>query len=120
MRRLGVHRLGRELTAALARLGLPPLTWYQSTRHTFASQWVIDGGDMRELQQIMGHSSVAVTERYAHLRPGHFSEKTTQRIGVTLGKATAQVIPFASTARAARGQNVGNVPCETEAGTSLT
>lgn len=34
-------------------------------RHTFASQWVERGGNLAVLQLILGHSSIAVTERYA-------------------------------------------------------
>jgi integrase len=53
----------------LPRLGLPDgLTWYQATRHTFASQWVKGGGTLERLQEVMGHSSIVVTQRYAHLR----------------------------------------------------
>jgi hypothetical protein len=33
-------RLRAALRAAQDALGVPHLTWYQSTRHTFASHWV--------------------------------------------------------------------------------
>ena len=35
--------LRAALHAAQKKLSLPDLTWYQSTRHTFASHWVMDG-----------------------------------------------------------------------------
>ncbi|MES1207230.1 MAG: site-specific integrase [Pseudomonadota bacterium] len=54
---------------ALARAGLPPMRFYEATRHTFASQWVLSGQPIEKLSKIMGHSSVLVTERYAHLKP---------------------------------------------------
>lgn len=38
-------------------------------RHTFASHFVMNGGNIRTLQQILGHSSLNVTMRYAHLSP---------------------------------------------------
>jgi site-specific recombinase XerD len=50
------------------RCRLPALTWYQATRHTFASQFVLAGGSIEKLSKLMGHSSVTTTERYAHLR----------------------------------------------------
>jgi integrase len=38
------HTLHKALRKALKDSGLPALTWYQSTRHTFASQFVLPGG----------------------------------------------------------------------------
>jgi site-specific recombinase XerD len=52
---------------ALKKRGLKPMTFYQAGRHTFASQWVLSGNSIYRLKEIMGHSSVQVTERYAHL-----------------------------------------------------
>ena len=46
----------------------PRLNWYRCTRHTFASHWVMDGRPIEKLKEILGHSTVQVTERYAHLK----------------------------------------------------
>lgn len=64
----------RELGEVLVALKLarPGLDWYACTRHTFASHWVIGGGTLEELQVILGHSSMAITQRYSHLRPDLF------------------------------------------------
>lgn len=43
-------------------------------RHTFASHFVMGGGDIVTLQRILGHSSIVMTMRYAHLCPNHLSE----------------------------------------------
>lgn len=40
--------------------------------HTFGSQWVLSGGSIEKLKEILGHYPVVVTERYAHLRPDLF------------------------------------------------
>ena len=66
---------GTYLRAALAELKLeqPGLGWYEATRHTFASQWVMSGGSIEKLKERLGHYSVVMTERYAHLRPELFT-----------------------------------------------
>jgi site-specific recombinase XerD len=40
-------------------------------RHTFCSNYVMDGGDIYALRDLAGHGSVAVTSRYAHLSAAH-------------------------------------------------
>src|SRR6266852_5426473 len=58
-----------EALTALEKLELarPGLGWYEATRHTFASQWVLSGGSIEKLKEMLGHYSVVVTGRYAHL-----------------------------------------------------
>ena len=40
-------------------------------RHTFASHLVMSGVDVRTVQELMGNSSIAITENYSHLSPVH-------------------------------------------------
>ena len=42
-------------------------------RHTFASHLVQQGGNLLELQKILGHASIQMTLRYAHLAPDHLT-----------------------------------------------
>jgi integrase len=62
------HTPGIYLRAALEQLGLTRagLGWYEATRHTFASQWVMGGASIEKLKEILGHYSVVMIERYAH------------------------------------------------------
>lgn len=46
---------------------------FHDTRHTFASHWVMNSGDIFKLQKILGHKSMQMTMRYAHLAPDAFA-----------------------------------------------
>lgn len=48
--------------------GVRRISWH-ALRHTFASQLVSRGAPMRAVQHYFGHSTVQMTERYAHLAP---------------------------------------------------
>jgi len=87
------HALGRELRAALGSAKLPTMTWYQCTRHTFASRWVQAGGSLAKLAEILGHSTTEVTLRYAHLAPGNFTDHERQLVDVQLHDAP--ILPLA-------------------------
>lgn len=43
-------------------------------RHTFASHFMMNGGNILTLQKILGHTSLAMTMRYAHLSPDHLQD----------------------------------------------
>lgn len=51
---------------ARAAAGLEDVRFHD-LRHTFASWWVQQGGSIFALKEILGHSSLAMVQRYAHL-----------------------------------------------------
>ena len=55
---------------ALMRAGLTDLHFHD-LRHTFASQWMMAGGELYSLKDILGHKTIAMTQRYAHLSPAY-------------------------------------------------
>lgn len=64
-------------------------------RHSFASLFLIDGGDIFKLSRMLGHSSVSITERtYAHLKPDAY-EADYGRVAFRM-PTEAKVLRFAS------------------------
>lgn len=63
--REGVERAG---------LNLPEGQMTHVLRHTFASHFMMNGGNILTLQRILGHANVTMTMRYAHLSPEHLQE----------------------------------------------
>jgi integrase len=53
---------------ACERAGICDLHFHD-LRHTFASHWMMAGGDLYVLKSILGHKSIVMTQRYAHLSP---------------------------------------------------
>ncbi|WNB76793.1 phage integrase [Methylomonas koyamae] len=43
-------------------------------RHTFASHYMMNGGNILALQKILGHSTLNMTMKYAHLAPDYLRE----------------------------------------------
>jgi integrase len=46
---------------------------FHDLRHTFASWYMMKGGDLYELAKILGHSNIKMTERYAKLGRQHIA-----------------------------------------------
>ena len=58
----------------LAGIELPEGQMTHVLRHTFASHFMMAGGNIIVLQRILGHSDIRVTMRYAHFAPDHLED----------------------------------------------
>ncbi len=63
---LGTVDTRLPLWRACKKAGLRQIGWH-ALRHTFASHLVMRGASMKAVQELLGHSSMQMTMRYAHL-----------------------------------------------------
>jgi integrase len=76
---------------ACKRAGLRLITWHVC-RHSFASHLVMRGAPIKAVQELLGHSSILMTMRYAHLAP-EVARDAVQLLdldGQSLGRAAAK------------------------------
>lgn len=66
---LSLYAARERLERACRKAGLRVIRWHD-LRHSFASQLVTAGVSIRQVQEWMGHTTIAMTMRYAHLAPG--------------------------------------------------
>lgn len=60
----------RSFKTACKNAGLRNVTFH-TLRHTAASYLVMGGVDLATVKEILGHSTIQMTMRYAHLSPDH-------------------------------------------------
>ncbi|MEZ8404768.1 tyrosine-type recombinase/integrase, partial [Vibrio splendidus] len=58
----------------LVRITLPSGQASHVLRHSFASHFMMNGGNILVLRDILGHADISMTIRYAHFAPDHLSE----------------------------------------------
>jgi hypothetical protein len=60
---------------------------FHDLRHTFASHFMMRGGNLAELRDLLGHADIKMTTRYAHLSPSHLRAAVDKLEGLTPTKA---------------------------------
>jgi site-specific recombinase XerD len=64
------HNYRRWFNDAITEAKIADCSWH-CNRHAFASRLVMAGVDLRAVAELMGHSSIQMSMRYAHLAPLH-------------------------------------------------
>jgi integrase len=67
------QRVDKSFETILAMAGIKDFRFHD-LRHTFASWYMMNGGDLYELAKILGHSNIKMTERYAKLARRHIAK----------------------------------------------
>jgi integrase/recombinase XerC len=73
-RRLGPRAVQARLKHWALRLGLSAKVHPHVLRHSFASHVLQSSGDLRAVQEMLGHASIATTQVYTHLDFQHLAK----------------------------------------------
>ena len=72
--RLTARSVGRLMKRYTRHSGIFRKVSPHSLRHTFATHLLDAGADIREIQEMLGHSSLSTTQRYTHVSMGKLME----------------------------------------------
>jgi integrase len=98
---------------ACKRAGITGLHFHD-LRHTFASQFMMAGGDLYILRELLGHKSINMTQRYAHLSPTYkvkaIDRMNTLWAGAKPQASTSETLPDSSSVTAASQPSYQDTP----------
>jgi len=68
---------------------------FHDLRHTYASHFMMSGGNILALQKLLGHYDVSVTMKYAHLAPDHLATEAARVSFEASANVKAKVVALA-------------------------
>lgn len=72
--RLTPRSIERVVEKYVKALGLPVKATPHTLRHSFATDLLINGADIRSVQEMLGHSNISTTQIYTHVTNAHLKD----------------------------------------------
>jgi len=69
-----IKRFDKAWKASLKKAGITNFHFHD-LRHTFASNMLLSGASLKDVKEMMGHSDISMTDRYAHLTLSHMLQR---------------------------------------------
>lgn len=72
--RLTPRSIQRTLEKYVKKIGIPVKATPHTLRHSFATDLLINGADIRSVQEMLGHSNISTTQLYTHVTNRHLKD----------------------------------------------
>jgi integrase len=103
-----LHGYKHWFDPAVEEAGLRDFTWY-CLRHTFASRLAMAGVDLLTISELMGHKTIQMTKRYAHLAPAHNQAAVDRLVAFRSASEAEPVLAEPSATTSATGPKMAEV-----------